>query len=265
MIRGYYTAASGLISQQKRLNSVSNNLANVSTTGYKRSDLVFGTFGDHITKRMNAYQRGADANIGPGTFMQVVDEKFTTYEQGGFEATSRPMDMAIMGEGFFVVTADDGTERLTRDGQFSLDAEGFLVLPGYGRVQGQDGDIEIGQSEFSVDSLGNIYIMDEDGEEEEIGRLSIAIPDDNDYTALEKYRDGLYVGENYTIFDVDNVDEDTPVPFAIRQEQLERSNVNMSDEMTNMIASQRALQSCSQIVKMYDDMADRISTQVSRV
>lgn len=256
MLRGFYTAASGVWTQEKRLNNVANNIANVSTVGYKQDDIVLGTFGEHMALRMNAYQNTSYRNIGPSVYMQVVDEKYTDHAQGGFEATTRPMDMSIMGEGFFVVVNGAGEEFLSRDGQFSLDDQGFLILPGFGRVQGENGDIEIGVSDFTVDTQGNVYIKDEDGVEEQINKLIIGIPDD--YATLAKVNNSLYTSGGYTVA------EGVTQPM-IRQFQLERSNVDMSDEMSEMLASQRALQSCSQLVKMYDEMSDQANTRITRI
>lgn len=257
MLRGYYTAASGIVTSEKKLNTYANNLSNASTTGYKKDDLVSGTFGEHLAVRMNTYQGVPHHAIGRGVYMQVVDEKYTNYTQGGFEFTERPMDFAIAGEGFFLVTDSEGGEFLTRDGQFSIDEEGYLVLPGFGRVQGEGGDLQIGTSFFGVDKMGNIYLTPPDAEEgeepEQIGRLLVVAPDD--YTALEKAQTGLYTAEDFAAVE----------PDQIMQGRLERSNVNMAEEMTRMMSSQRQFQTCSQIVKMYDDLAEKINTQLARV
>lgn len=264
MIRGYYTAASGLWTQEKKLNTVANNIANVSTVGYKGDNLVMGTFGEHLTIRMNAYQQTTHHPVNNGVYMQIVDEKYIDYEQGGFESTTRPMDMAIKGDGFFVVNTNAGEQLLTRDGQFSLDEEGYLVLPGFGRVQGQGGDILIGTADFVVDQFGGIFTYDEEGVRQDIDRLQLAIP--NDYDNLDKVYNSMYTTDDFFLFDPDGAPEDYEGDLpVIMHYTLERSNVNMSDEMTRMIASQRQLQSCSQIVKMYDEMAEEIATRVSRM
>jgi flagellar basal-body rod protein FlgG len=191
--------------------------------------------------------------------MQIADEKYTTHQQGGFELTTRPLDFSIAGDGMFVIGTADG-DLLTRDGQFSIDEEGFLVLPGFGRVQGTDGDIDLGGiSDITVDGFGNITtpaIDGEPGEVEELGRLQIAIPED--YAALVKEPSGLYSGA-YAEAPEEGGD------YFVRQFHLERSNVNMAVEMTDMISNQRALQSCSQIVKMYDEMAESINSRISRM
>lgn len=260
MLRGFYTAASGMYTQEKKLNAYGNNISNASTAGFKKDNLISGTFGEHIATRMDAYQEAQNTAIGTGVYMQVVDEKYTSYEQGGFEETGRPMDIAIQGNGFFVIANEEGDESLTRDGQFSLDEEGYLVLPGFGRVQGEGGDIQLGTSSIGIDRYGNIYVTDPDDPEnpaELVDRLAIALVED--YTALERLPSGLFAAGEYDLAD------DETAEMRIRQGNVERSNVNVAEEMTRIMASQRALQGCSQIVRMYDELSDKTNSQISRV
>jgi flagellar basal-body rod protein FlgG len=283
MLRGYYTAASGLVTQEKRLNMYASNIANASTGGYKKDNMISGTFGEHLAVRMNAYQNTPHHPIGPGVYMQIIDEKYTDYTQGAFDFTNRPMDVAIKGDGFFVIAKEDG-EYLTRDGQFSLDDEGYLILPGFGRVMGENGELEIGTSGFSVDEDGNVFVLpygsEEDEEPELLDRLLIVVPEEG--AQFDKARDSLYIASAYVQVDgtqpqwyVENgvvglmTDADgntvesgeTSILFGT----VERSNINMAEEMTRVIASQRSLQSNSQILKMYDEMAQQITSQISRV
>ena len=110
-----------------------------------------------------------------------------------------------------------------------------------------------------VSKNGTIFIPGEDDEEEpqEVGRLAIAIP--ADYTALEKEASGLFIPEEYTLL------EEGDRRGVVLQKIVERSNVNMSEEMTRMIATQRSLQSASQIVKMYDEMSNEANNRLSNV
>lgn len=259
MLRGYYTAASGMMTQEKKLNTFANNISNASTAGYKKDSMISGVFGEHLAIRMNAYQGVPQNPIGPGVHMQIINEKYTDYQQGAFEQTDRPMDMAIAGAGYFVIGKEDGEEFLTRDGQFSLDAEGYLELPGYGRVLGENGEINIGVSEFGVDAQGNVYVVPFDAEPDDEPELldRILIVEPTDYETFDKASDKLFAADDYEEVDFSAT--------RIMQGRVERSNVNMAEEMTRVIASQRALQSCSQIVKMYDDLSDKINTQISRV
>lgn len=259
MVRGYYVAGSGLVSQQKKLNVYADNIANVSTAGFKKDNLVSGTFGEHMAVRMNKYQGKQTVDIGPGVHMQTIVDEYTDHSQGGFIDTMRPMDMAIQGDGYFIIADDEGNEYLTRDGQFSLDEDGFLVLPGYGRVQGDGGDIEIGTSDFLVNRAGEIYLMpaEEDEEPELIARVSIAVPDD--VAAMKKAQNGLFVTEDYEILG------EELTATQILQNKVERSNVGLAEEMTRMMDAQRTFQSCSQILKMYDELSDQMNTRVARV
>ena len=135
-----------------------------------------------------------------------------------------------------------------------------MVLPGFGRVQGQDGDIQIGVSDFVVSQNGTIYIPGEEEEDEpqEVGRLAIAIP--ADYAALEKDASGLFIPQEYAL-----LEEEGDKRGVVLQKMVERSNVDMSEEMTRMIATQRSLQSASQLVKMYDEMSNEANSRLSNV
>ncbi len=274
MLRGYYTAASGMASQERRLNAIANNIANATKGGYKKDDIVFSTFGEHLAVRQNRYPMAPLNRIGGGEWMVTTDDKFTSFRQGDFEFTGRPLDFCIQGEGFFVVDTEQG-ERLTRDGQFALDEEGYLILPGIGRVQGQNGDIrmlteaeieeieddETGRSDFFVTEYGHIYLPpEEEGDEPTlVDRLTIAMPED--YAALEKEPNGLFFAPD----GYQTLPEEGPVTGVVLQQQIEKSNVNMGEEMTRMIAAQRSLQSASQLVRMYDQMAEEGTSTLSRI
>jgi flagellar basal-body rod protein FlgG len=250
--------------QEKKLNTYANNMANVTTTGYKKDNMISGVFGEHLAIRMNAYHRNIKHPIGPGVFMQIVDQKYTDYEQGTFEMTNRPQDIALAGDGFFVIGREDG-EYLTRDGQFSLDEEGYLELPGYGRVLGENGEILIGNGgDFHVDSHGGVHVIafdeesDPEAEAELIDNILVVNPDVWETFDKAPGEEGFYLApDGYTPVDFTNT--------QVFQGRLENSNVNMAEEMTRVLYSQRSFQSCSQIVKMYDEMADQINTRISRI
>lgn len=247
-----------MLSQEKRLQAVSNNLANVSTAGFKREDVLFGTFGEHIAVRMNAYNMGPLNQIGGGVFMQTTESRFTDFEQGGPDVTDRAFDMAIIGDGFFVIDTPEGP-RLTRDGQFALDEEGYLVLPGFGRVQGEGGDINLeGRSDFIVSENGNIMLPDDEGQFEVLTQLSIALVEDT--AALDREPSKLW----YAPDGFETIGE-APANTMILQRHVERSNVNVTQEMTRMIAAQRSLQSAAQLVRMFDEMSQQGATRISSV
>jgi flagellar basal body rod protein FlgG len=208
---------------------------------------------------MNMYQGVRPQEIGPGVFMNTIVDEYTNFSQGPIEFTDSPYNLAVRGNGYFVVQTADGGFGLTRNGQFSLDDAGYLVLANYGRIQGESGDIQLGNHRFTVMQDGMILLEDEDGELDEADRLLIVIPlgDENDF---KKGENELFVAAAGFA----QIDPDSP-DTAIMQGALERSNVNIADEMAMIIASQRTLQANSQIVKMYDELAESANQRISRV
>ena len=138
----------------------------------------------------------------------------------------------------------------TRDGSFILDDEGYLALPSVGRVIGKNGQIRIGTDKIDIDSYGRIRSED--------GRTNygqIAVVDFNNYDNLEKGGNGVF----YTN------EQATATNGQMLWKYLERSNVNAVQEMVNMMSSQRALQSASQVLKMYDQIMGKAVTEIGRV
>jgi hypothetical protein len=107
MVRGFYSAAAGVLSRQKSLNVISNNIANGSTAGYKSQSTIESSFGHHLVARMNTPQGKNSNNVGPGTFMTVNIDEYTNFSQGSLEQTGRPFDMAINGQGFFLIESEN--------------------------------------------------------------------------------------------------------------------------------------------------------------
>src|SRR5690554_1287983 len=133
MVRGWYTGASGMNAQQKRLDAISNNLANVDTTSYKRDISVSKNFPELLLRRMEddgVYRNpfgSADAApiIGKVGLGVELNELFTDFQQGSYKPTGNGTDMALEGKGFFAVETPYG-ERYTRNGNFSIGVEGYL-------------------------------------------------------------------------------------------------------------------------------------------
>jgi len=248
-----------MVTREKKLNAFAHNIANVNTAGFKKDTLTISTFGEHIAVRLNRYNPTPPVPIGRGVFMVTTDSEHVDFEQGALEATHRAFDLAIVGQGFFVVNDAEGNQHLTRDGQFALDDAGFLILPGIGRVQGSSGDINLnGRSDFIIDARGNIFLppLEPGDDYDELGQLSIAIP--ADYDAMLKNASGTFFTEEFSIL----------ADFGhtqILQQHIERSNVNMTQEMTRVMNSQRALQSASQLVRMFDSMKERSNDSIGRL
>lgn len=234
MANGIFVAATGMLNQSRRLNITGNNLSNADTAGYKRDVLAQKSFGDHLTYCIVPGEGAAP--IGLATHGVVADETVTQFEQGGLDQTGRGLDFAIAGDGFFTFQTPNG-EALSRGGHFFLDAEGYLSDAAGNRVLGDDGPIMLTSGEITVGSDGVIY---QDGVE--AGKLRITVP--GDMAGVEKQ------GEGFFAYAGDTVD----FTGAVAQGALEASNVDVTAQMTDMIAATRAFQTCAQVVKTMDEM-----------
>ncbi len=244
MLSGFYTASSGMLVQQRNLNVISNNLANSQTTGYKSERLVTSTFDQEFLTRI---EKNNTEQIGVGSAVSLVDDVITNFSGSSLDETARPLDMAIVGEGFFNV---QGAERqyMTRNGNFNIDQEGYLVLKDVGRVLGQNGAINLnGSSGFAVSSDGRIF--DENGQY--VDRLLITMPTED--ANMLKYNNGLY--SSTAVETLDNA--------TVYQNVLERSNTDMNLEYTRLIEAQRAFTSCSTALRIVDQMNAKAATLAS--
>lgn len=252
MIRGYYSAAAGVFGQQKSFNTISNNIANASTVGFKVQGTVESSFGDHMVSRMNGNMNVADKDIGAGSFMTINSSVYTDFTQGALQPTGRSVDMAVEGEGFFLIKTPAGEEVLTRNGQFEIDQDGHLSLAGVGKVLNESkGNIELKTMEFSVDSAGNI----KEGETA-VGTLFIGARGNEE--KLTSVGNGTYKSEEaYAKEKLEN--------YSVSQGALEKSNINISQEMTKIISGQNRYQSCTQILKIYDRINEIAANQIGRI
>lgn len=246
MLRGYYSAASGILVQQRNLNVIGNNITNASTVGYRAQRVIQSTFDQEVVSR---YENGKYTTIGTGSQTNVVDTVETNFNESSIYETENPFDMAIISEGFFNISGDNGQTFMTRNGCFNIDAQGYLVLDGIGRVQGENGDIYVGGSDFSMDSLGNIYDINGNF----AGKLRITIPAEEAQTI--KMENGLFVTDN--VIDVE-------VPKVINY-GYERSNVNMNDEYTRLIEAQAAFRACSTALSMIDQMNGKSVSSIAAI
>jgi len=165
LIRGWYTAASGMRAQQFRLDAVANNLANVNTDAYKRDVAAFKAFPELLIRRQDddgVYLHpfgSADAapivgKMGTGV---ELNELYTAFEQGSFKETNSDFDIALDGKGFFAISTPWG-ERYTRNGSFQLGKEGYLETKEGYPVLGENGPIRVKANNFLVDKDGRIWV-----------------------------------------------------------------------------------------------------------
>lgn len=249
MFKGFYNLTSGMLTQQRNLNVVANNLVNVSTSGYKQETYTSSTFDDvmysFVGNKIKDYE-----DIGRQSYIRATDQVYTDYSQGAPEPTGIPLDFAINGNGFFAIQREGGEIAYTRAGSFSLDEEGYLCYPGQGRVLSAEGE-EILLMTDKIEADGEGRLFTEDGGY--LGQLGIY--DFEDYGVLEHDDQGMFTGAEGEAVDVPNV----------LWQYLERSNVDMVKQMTRMIEAQRALQSAAQVTKMYNDLMTKATTDLGRM
>ena len=247
MLSGYYTIASGLMVNQRNVETIGNNLVNNQTPGYRTERIVNSTFEQELMSRQDS-SGSATLGDGIGATAAVIDNTVTIFEPGLLKDTGRSLDVAINGDGFFNIKGADGKTYLTRNGTFDIDSQGYLVLPGVGRVQGQNGDISVKTPDFTVQQDGSIT----SATGTLLGKIQISAP--QDYTTLERTSNGLFTT---------TAQLNTSTGYQLLQNNIELSNVDMNTELTNLIAAQRALQNCASALKTVDSLNRKAAAQIA--
>ena len=250
MFKGFYNLTSGMLTQRQRMNNVANNITNITTPGFKSSRHIASTFQDVMYHRVGNLDKTGYAPIGNQSYITATDEVVTDYTQGAMEETGIPLDFAIDGEGFFAIRSAEGEVMYTRAGSFSLDDEGYLCYSGFGRVLDNNGnELRVMTDKITGDTMGRVYANNG----MTLGRVGVFTFDDT--AQLEYNEQGFLVGaEGQPTDDV-----------IIRWGFLERSNVDMVSQMTEMLSAQRAFQSAAQVTKMYDSLMNRITNEIGKV
>ncbi len=257
MLKGLYTAYTGMMNEQHRMDTLSNNLANADTVGFKKEGTTQQAFDTLMMYRIKDETDGVDqAPIGSIRLGVKIGENYTDYTQGSFRVTEGPYDMAISGGGFFTVDriASDGSASVmyTRDGSFTINKDGFLVTDEGNYVLGTDGNrIQIDpNAESAIDHDGVIY-------QNNVPVAQLQITDFTDYNYLEKY------GENF-LYPVEGA---TTKEFegSIYQGYLEMSNVQVVSEMVDMITISRAYESNQKLIQTMDSTLEIAVSQLGRV
>ncbi len=250
MFKGFYNLTSGMLTQGKYLDVIANNMSNVATAGFKTDRYTFSTFQEVMWERVGNMDR-IYTDLGEQSWITAPSKLYTDYQQGAIEETGQPLDFAIEGDGFFALETPDGERVYTRNGNFSLDNEGFLWLSGYGRVLNAQGNpIQPVTDHIKADDFGGMF-TEEGGF---LGRVGVFRFEDNG--ALEKNDYGFFVSENegQAVMDV-----------KVHNGYVERANIDLVEQMTSMIAAERAYQSAAEVTKIYDDVMKKSTEDVGRL
>ncbi len=252
MIRGLYLAGTGMLVQRNKMDVITNNLSNVDTTGFREEKMLSRSFDDMLIERRNdpAVVRSSRevGNLNNGIHIDEIQLSFT---QGPVEQTELNTDMAIEGEGFFVVNTPAG-ERYTRAGNFTLTSEGVLVDSEGNRVQGTGGEIRLEHDRFIVKANGTIYNEDTGAE---IGRLRI-VEFENPQNLREEAGTRFYAYGDAGMKDAENSE--------VLQGYIEGSNVSSTQQMVDMIIASRAYESSQRAVGMIDQTLDSAVNDIAR-
>jgi flagellar basal-body rod protein FlgG len=241
-----------MITNMQRMDVVTNNMANADTTSFKRDHVVSHQFSEIMMNRLNdpwnmpgvrLFHHRPIGPVAPGVF---IDDVFTDWTQGSFRNTGSAFDLALQGQGFFIVN-HNGEELYTRDGSFTL-FNGYLLTAEGGRVQGQNGDIVLPDGIAVIGEDGQIFVNG-------IYADTLLITNFTDLHTLRKMEDNFYR----------TTEDSVRTAFAgrIHQGVLENSNSNIVNEMVQMIALSRAFETNSRMVTVQDQTLQRAVNDIA--
>ncbi len=258
MIRSLWISKTGLDAQQTQMDVIANNLANVSTNGFKRSravfeDLLYQTLRQPGAQSSQQTQLPSGLQLGTGVRPVATEHIFT---QGNLQQTGNSKDVAIQGQGFFQVLRPDGSTAYTRDGSFQTDFEGQLVTSSGYHVQPAI-TIPPNAQSITVGRDGIISVTTQDSTTPvQVGNLQLATFINP--AGLQSVGENLYV-ETASSGTPNVTNPGTDGAGLLNQGYVETSNVNVVEELVNMIQTQRAYEINSKSVQTSDQMLQRLT------
>ena len=258
MVKGLYTAYTGMINEQNRMDIMTNYLANASTVGYKKEGSTSQSFDDVLTVKIK------DQSVGMRNVQRIgiknpgvkIGENYTDYTQGSFRITDNTYDLALAGDGFFAIEftnkAGETDTKYTRAGQFTLNKDGYLVT--------EEGDyvLDTQNRRIRLNTLLDSKITD-DGtiyqNDQAVARIQVT--DFADYDYLEKY------GETY--YQPIQGAQTIATNAQVKSGYLEMSNVQVVSEMVNLISITRAYESNQKVIQTIDGTLDVAANQIGKL
>lgn len=284
MLKGLYTAYTGMINEQHRMDVMTNNLANADTNGFKKEGATSQAFDSVLAykikdlseagniprllstpKAIDEYELNNEANpdyaenrvtrVGMNLGVKT-GENYVDYSEGPMKVTDNPLDLAIAGNGFFAVEytnkAGETSTKYTRDGNFTMDRQGYLMT--------QDGDFVLGDSGRRIRLNTALPVsIDRDGNITQEGETvaTVGLTDFEDYNYLERF------GENFfqPLEGATEIEADADIRAGV----LEMANMSIVTEMVNMIAIQRQYDSNQKVITTYDESLDIAVNQLGKL
>lgn len=256
MLRGIYTSVSSMLTLQARQSIVTNNLANINTTGYKEETLVGKSFEEVELYNKDKYINGKATlqELGSMSFGVSIDETVTSFRQGNHVSTENNTDFALEGDGFFKVIDNNNNVFYTRDGSFKINTQGFLVtntehyVVGINSATGNEEPIYVGNENISVTPENNIVING-------VNSYKFKVIDFENYDDLVKRGENLYSGNGE--FDANG--------FKVKQGYLEGSNVDYINATALLMETVKEFEANQKVIQTIDSMLSKIANEVGPV
>ncbi|KAB2336538.1 flagellar hook-basal body protein [Cytobacillus depressus] len=272
MFRGFYTVASGMAAQQRRTEMLTNNMANANTPGFKADQSTLRAFPEMLLQRFdqqnipteNGLKLPFNKKIGTLNTGVYLQEAIPNFIQGDLKETGLQTDLALLnvsmpanGSVYFTVAGANGDQQYTRNGNFTVDGDGFLTTASGHFVLDETGNrIQLASDRFTLSEDGVLT-----GENGKRARLGVAFAEDSN--RLIKQGDGFYRTENgNTLPTAYNV---AGAQFKLQQGFIERSNVDVGKTMTEMLSAYRAFEANQKVLQAYDRSMEKVANEVGRV
>jgi flagellar basal-body rod protein FlgF len=246
LIRGIYTSAAGMMTEIVRQETITNNLANSETAGFKKDLALQRSRTDAPLVRVSAGRPQPDKRvIGSLDMAALINSIHTRHSQGALLKTDSPLDFALVGSGYFTVETEEGV-RYTRNGAFTLDAERCLVTENGNRVLGINGYIILPEGDISVDGGGEIYVNG-------IMVEQLRLADFADPQLLIKEQNNLFAAGNAEV---------EAFTGRVMQGWLEGSNVDVQEEIVDMMTALRSYQASQRVLQAQDELLQKAANEV---
>lgn len=273
MIRGFYTAASGMIAQQRRQEMLTNNIANADTPGFKEDTASLRAFPNMLIKAIGVDNRpfGKSQNVGELTTGAYLQERTLNFRQGDMQETNNNTDIALLqgnvpineatgkpGALFFTVENEIGETRYSRNGNFTIDGNGFLTTgEGFYALDNTGERINVGNEDFNMTREG--LITNQEGVA--VTQLNVVLVADPNQ--LVKEGNGLlrYEGALPVVTAIGNDN----VTYQLQQGFIERSNVDTAQSMTDMMTAFRAFEANQKVLQAYDRSMEKAVNEIGRL
>jgi flagellar basal-body rod protein FlgG len=252
MLRAFSTAATGMTAQQMMVDMIANNLANINTTGFKRSqinfqDLLYVEMQPEGTEVASGIKSPSGLEIGSGV---RAASNVKVFSLGELQSTSNPLDIAIAGDGFLQVVMPNGDIKYTRDGVLQINANGQLVTTNGYAIEPSI-SVPIDAASISIEKDGGVNITDSSGTQSVVGNIQLArFPNPS---GLSSEGDNLYAQTEASGTPTTGTPGENGFG-TIQSQFLEKSNVQMVTELVNLITAQRAYEINSRAIRAGDDM-----------